>query len=583
MKTITRLLTLALLVGCMLAPSMANAQTPAPQQCTNFDSFNLLNNPNPTLPSGAALPIGTVHGQDGWTPANLNGGWTVSDMWGYTISSGGWAPGLAYDENVVALPGGGQAWRMSNGRYFGFAFSASPFSQVLPDELVAGETGAYLYNAYGPDNTQPLGEPMNRGRVAQTKHFCSSLNFKSATGGPQPGLRLDVNVSAKQSPTRYLLVKLYDDTITGLTVDVYDMDLGVYRNVAANLPYGAWHSVKMDIVFVDGLNSDGSGNDIAKVSVDGGLPVVLSTWESYYAAYEPTRYPHAVDSLLFFPRAEVPSVLGQGFLFGSVCLSCPPPVITASADPNGTISPSGDVTVNYGDNQAFTITPATGYHIADVLVDGSSVGPVSSYTFTNVTDNHTIAASFAIDTFTVSASVPGGHGSVSPATQTVNYGGSASISITPGLGYHIATITDNGNPATIANPYLISNVTANHSVIVTFAINTFTVGASVSGGHGSVFPATQTVNYGGSASISITPDLGYHIATIKDNGNPATIANPYVISNVIANHTVVVTFAPTLPATKDQCKDDGWKNVRRADGSTFKNQGDCIQYVNTGK
>jgi hypothetical protein len=95
MKTITRLLTLALLVGCMLAPSMANAQTPAPQQCTNFDSFNLLNNPNPTLPSGAALPIGTVHGQDGWTPANLNGGWTVSDMWGYTISSGGWAPGLA--------------------------------------------------------------------------------------------------------------------------------------------------------------------------------------------------------------------------------------------------------------------------------------------------------------------------------------------------------------------------------------------------------------------------------------------------------------------------------------------------------
>jgi len=34
---------------------------------------------------------------------------------------------------------------------------------------------------------------------------------------------------------------------------------------------------------------------------------------------------------------------------------------------------------------------------------------------------------------------------------------------------------------------------------------------------------------------------------------------------------------------KEQCKKDGWKAVKRADGSSFKNQGDCIQYVNTGK
>ena len=37
------------------------------------------------------------------------------------------------------------------------------------------------------------------------------------------------------------------------------------------------------------------------------------------------------------------------------------------------------------------------------------------------------------------------------------------------------------------------------------------------------------------------------------------------------------------PANKDACKNDGWKTLARADGSTFKNQGDCIQYVNTGK
>ena len=68
--------------------------------------------------------------------------------------------------------------------------------------------------------------------------------------------------------------------------------------------------------------------------------------------------------------------------------------ITATAGTGGSISPSGTVTVPHGGSQAFTITPNAGYVIADVLVDGSSVGAVSSYTFTNVTSNHTIHATF---------------------------------------------------------------------------------------------------------------------------------------------------------------------------------------------
>jgi len=37
------------------------------------------------------------------------------------------------------------------------------------------------------------------------------------------------------------------------------------------------------------------------------------------------------------------------------------------------------------------------------------------------------------------------------------------------------------------------------------------------------------------------------------------------------------------PADKDQCKDGGWQDLTRADGSTFKNQGDCVSYFNTGR
>ena len=68
--------------------------------------------------------------------------------------------------------------------------------------------------------------------------------------------------------------------------------------------------------------------------------------------------------------------------------------ITATAGEGGSITPAGEVSVKEGASQTFTITASEGYAIADVLVDGQSVGAVDSYTFENVTANHTIAAVF---------------------------------------------------------------------------------------------------------------------------------------------------------------------------------------------
>lgn len=69
--------------------------------------------------------------------------------------------------------------------------------------------------------------------------------------------------------------------------------------------------------------------------------------------------------------------------------------ITASAGAGGAISPAGTVAVARGGSQSFAVTPAAGYEIADLLVDGDSVGAASSYTFSNVTKNHTITVSFS--------------------------------------------------------------------------------------------------------------------------------------------------------------------------------------------
>ncbi|MCW4028584.1 MAG: hypothetical protein NWE92_02915 [Candidatus Bathyarchaeota archaeon] len=68
--------------------------------------------------------------------------------------------------------------------------------------------------------------------------------------------------------------------------------------------------------------------------------------------------------------------------------------ISAQAGSNGRISPSGNVAVPYGTDQTFTITANSGYRIANVVVNGVSVGSVSSYTFSNVQATGSISASF---------------------------------------------------------------------------------------------------------------------------------------------------------------------------------------------
>ena len=69
--------------------------------------------------------------------------------------------------------------------------------------------------------------------------------------------------------------------------------------------------------------------------------------------------------------------------------------ISASAGAGGSIWPFGPINVSDGTDQTFTITPDAGYEILDVVTDSGSLGPVSSYTFINVTADDSITATFA--------------------------------------------------------------------------------------------------------------------------------------------------------------------------------------------
>ncbi|MBK7368473.1 MAG: hypothetical protein IPJ04_11325, partial [Candidatus Eisenbacteria bacterium] len=187
--------------------------------------------------------------------------------------------------------------------------------------------------------------------------------------------------------------------------------------------------------------------------------------------------------------------------------------ITATAGANGSITPSGAVSVNHGANQSFTITPDATYHVADVLVDGGSIGAATSYTFTNVVENHSIVANFAIDTYTITASA-GANGSITPSgAVTVNHGDDQSFTITPAANYHVANLVIDGTTIGAATSYTFTNVTANHTIAASFAIDTYTITASA-GLNGSITPSgAVSVNHGANQSFTIAADATYHVAT----------------------------------------------------------------------
>jgi hypothetical protein len=190
--------------------------------------------------------------------------------------------------------------------------------------------------------------------------------------------------------------------------------------------------------------------------------------------------------------------------------------ITASAGSNGSISPSGSVTVNSGASQSFTITPNSGYNVSSVTVDGSSQGAITSYTFSNVTANHSISATFQQQTvtqYTITASAGTG-GSISPSgSAKVNQGASQSFTITPSSGYTVSSVTVDGVNVGTMTSYTFINVQANHTISAAFQQQ---VVEGPYGGSPAAIPGTvQAENYdtGGQG-------VAYNVSSINgtDNG-----------------------------------------------------------------
>ena len=223
--------------------------------------------------------------------------------------------------------------------------------------------------------------------------------------------------------------------------------------------------------------------------------------------------------------------------------------ITVSAGNGGTITPSGDINVDCGESKVFAIAANEGFMISDVLVDGQSVGSVSSYPFTNVVSNHTISATFELIpagevVIVVNADAEGG--SVNPTgTQTITEGDDFPFTVTPDNCYEIGIVTVNGNAITLDenNSYTIENVSEPQNINVTFNRLSYIITASASEG-GSITPSGDVeVNCGDNKEFVITPEEGYEIENVVVDGQSQGAITSYTFENVTEEgHSIEAIF-----------------------------------------
>jgi hypothetical protein len=148
---------------------------------------------------------------------------------------------------------------------------------------------------------------------------------------------------------------------------------------------------------------------------------------------------------------------------------------------------------------------------------------------------------------TVTPSVAGGHGTISPAAaQRLDYGSAPTFTFTPDAGYHVSAVTVDGSAVTTtgANRYTFPALAADHTISVAFGAGC-TVTPSVIGGHGTISPATaQMLDYGSTPTFTFTPDAGYHVGAVRVDGNLVTMTgtNRYAFPALAADHTISVAF-----------------------------------------
>ena len=169
---------------------------------------------------------------------------------------------------------------------------------------------------------------------------------------------------------------------------------GYFTNTDTTVTVGLKHALSVKAGTGGSITADGSGNYLAGTQISiSAAPASGYTFSGWTSSGGGTFENAASASTAFSMPSGAVTVTANFAQRSSGDINVTY-TISATAGVGGSISPSGSIYVACGSGKTYAITASNGYEIKDVLVDGISVGSVTTYTFSDVSKSHTIKAAF---------------------------------------------------------------------------------------------------------------------------------------------------------------------------------------------
>ena len=195
--------------------------------------------------------------------------------------------------------------------------------------------------------------------------------------------------------------------------------------------------------------------------------------------------------------------------------------------------------MTYGESLTVTVTPDDCYHTDSVFVDGVYSGALTEYTFSDITADHTLSATFVRNSYSVTATAGVG-GSISPSvTSEVLCGDSWSCTITPDECYQIDSVFIDGVYSGALTEYTFSDITADHSIGVIFSSIEYNLSLSVYLDGEEVLMDELAVACGDSTWLEVPVFDCYHIDSMSVNGEWIEPVELYTIAFMDMDYAAV--------------------------------------------
>jgi len=224
--------------------------------------------------------------------------------------------------------------------------------------------------------------------------------------------------------------------------------------------------------------------------------------------------------------------------------------ITVSANPTvgGVVAGGGNY--QHGDQVDLTATPNEGYEFVNWTENGTVVSDQANYSFT-ATKDRTLVANFRLKTYTIAAT-SGNGGSIDPAGNIkVKYGTDKEFTMNPDEGYEVDDVLVDDVSIGAVTFYKFENVTADHTIHVTFKIKTYTITLTASPTDGGTVDGGGSFKHGDEVTAVATPNEGKSFLNWTEDGIEAS-KDPVYKFTATKNRNLVANFRGNRPPEFDK-------------------------------